>query len=44
MGGRWDPLLARDKDGWLQKRMEECVDGDYQAYKANNGAYVRQHF
>ncbi|KTD15655.1 Pyruvate dehydrogenase (decarboxylase component) E1p [Legionella gratiana] len=43
-GGRWDPLLARDRDGWLQKRMEECVDGDYQAYKANNGAYVRQHF
>lgn len=43
-GGRWDPLLARDKDGWLQKRMQECVDGDYQAYKANNGAYVRQHF
>lgn len=43
-GGRWDPLLARDKDGWLQKRMEECVDGDYQAYKANDGAYVRQHF
>ncbi|STY29388.1 Pyruvate dehydrogenase (decarboxylase component) E1p [Legionella wadsworthii] len=43
-GGRWDPLLAQDKEGWLQKRMEECVDGDYQAYKANNGAYVRQHF
>lgn len=43
-GGRWDPLFARDKEGWLQKRMEECVDGDYQAYKANNGAYVRQHF
>lgn len=43
-GGRWDPLLAHDKEGWLQKRMEECVDGDYQAYKANDGSYVRQHF
>jgi len=43
-GGRWDPLLAKDKEGILQKRMEECVDGDYQAYKANDGAYVREHF
>lgn len=43
-GGRWDPLLANDKDGWLQKRMEECLDGDYQAYKANDGFYVREHF
>ena len=43
-GGRWDPLLALDKEGWLQKRMEECLDGDYQAYKANDGSYVRQHF
>ncbi|MDX1837148.1 pyruvate dehydrogenase (acetyl-transferring), homodimeric type [Legionella taurinensis] len=43
-GGRWDPLFARDKTGIMQKRMEECVDGDYQAYKANNGAYVREHF
>ena len=43
-GGRWDPLLAQDKDGLLQKRMEECVDGDYQGYKANDGAYVRKHF
>lgn len=43
-GGRWDPLLAADKDGLLQKRMEECVDGEYQAYKANDGAYVREHF
>jgi pyruvate dehydrogenase E1 component len=43
-GGRWDPLFARDKDGVMQKRMEECVDGDYQAYKANDGAYVREHF
>ena len=43
-GGRWDPLLAHDKEGLLQKRMQECVDGDYQAYKANDGAYVREHF
>ncbi len=43
-GGYWDPLLARDKDGLLLKRMEECVDGDYQAYKAKGGAYVREHF
>ena len=43
-GGRWDPLFARDKDGIMQKRMEECVEGDYQAYKANNGAYVREQF
>ncbi len=43
-GGRWDPLFTRDTDGLMQKRMEECVDGDYQAYKANDGAYVREHF
>lgn len=43
-GKRWDPLLEKDKDGWLQKRMEECLDGDYQAYKANDGAFVREHF
>lgn len=43
-GGRWDPLFARDNQGWLQKRMEECLDGDYQSYKANDGSYVRQHF
>lgn len=43
-GGRWDPLFAQDKQGWMQKRMEECLDGDYQAYKANDGSYVRQHF
>ncbi|KTD22820.1 pyruvate dehydrogenase E1 component oxidoreductase protein AceE [Legionella lansingensis] len=43
-GGRWDPLFARDDKGIMQKRMEECVDGDYQAYKANDGAYVRKHF
>jgi pyruvate dehydrogenase E1 component len=43
-GSRWDALLAKDKNQLLQKRMLECVDGDYQAYKANDGAYVRKHF
>ncbi len=43
-GGYWDPLLARDKDGLLVKRMEEALDGDYQAYKAKGGAYTREHF
>ena len=43
-GGYWDPLLARDKDGLLLKRMEEAVDGDYQTYKAKGGAYTREHF
>ena len=43
-GGYWDPLLARDIDGLLRKRMEEAVDGDYQNYKSKDGAYVREHF
>ena len=43
-GGYWGPLLARDKDGLLVKRMEEAVDGDYQAYKAHGGDYTREHF
>lgn len=43
-GSYWDPLLARDTDGLLRRRMEEAVDGDYQKYKARNGAYVREHF
>lgn len=43
-GGYWDELLAKDKDGLLRKRMEEVVDGDYQNYKAKDGAYVREHF
>jgi len=43
-GGYWDPLLTRDKDGLLVKRMEEAVDGDYQAYKAKGGDYTREHF
>ena len=43
-GSYWDPLLARDTKGLLLKRMEEAVDGEYQAYKAFNGAYVRENF
>jgi len=43
-GGYWDPLLARDTKGLLRKRMEEVVDGDYQNYKAKDGAFVRKHF
>jgi pyruvate dehydrogenase E1 component len=43
-GSNWDALLARDKTGLLHKRMEECVDGEYQAFKANDGAYVRREF
>jgi len=43
-GRHWDPLLARDKDGALARRMMEAVDGDYQTYKAKDGAYVREHF
>lgn len=43
-GSYWDALLDRDKDGLLQKRMEEAVDGEYQAYKAHGGAYTREHF
>ncbi len=43
-GSYWDKLLARDTDGLLLKRMEECVDGDYQTYKARDGKYVREHF
>jgi pyruvate dehydrogenase E1 component len=43
-GSYWDPLLARDKDGTLRRIMMEMVDGDYQACKANDGAFVRKHF
>ena len=44
-GSYWDPLLARDTKGLLRKRMEEVVDGEYQAYKASlDGAFVREHF
>ncbi len=40
----WDPLLARDTSGLLQQRMEECVDGEYQSFKAKGGTNVREAF
>ncbi|MEG1357826.1 pyruvate dehydrogenase (acetyl-transferring), homodimeric type [Comamonas sp.] len=43
-GKGWDELLAKDKDGVLKKIMMECNDGDYQAMKANDGAFVRKNF
>src|SRR3954454_15426610 len=43
-GRRWDPLLAADREGHLVRRMEECVDGEYQTFKSRDGAYVREHF
>ncbi len=43
-GSRWDPLLANDTHGVLQRLMEECVDGEYQNFKAKGGAYTREHF
>jgi len=43
-GSYWDPLLAKDKEGILRKRMMEIVDGEYQNFKAKDGAYVRKHF
>ncbi|APV51726.1 pyruvate dehydrogenase (acetyl-transferring), homodimeric type [Betaproteobacteria bacterium GR16-43] len=43
-GSYWDPLIARDNDNLLLKRMEEAVDGEYQKFKSRDGAYVREHF
>jgi pyruvate dehydrogenase E1 component len=43
-GTRWDPLLDRDTKGLLRRLMMECVDGEYQNYKAKGGAYTREHF
>jgi pyruvate dehydrogenase E1 component len=43
-GSYWDSLLANDKTGHLVKIMNETVDGEYQAMKARNGAYVREKF
>ena len=43
-GSYWDQLLSKDKSGLLVKRMNECVDGEYQAFKAKGGSYVREKF
>ncbi len=43
-GRDWDALLAKDRDGLLVKRMGEIVDGQYQKYAVESGAYVREHF
>jgi pyruvate dehydrogenase E1 component len=43
-GTAWDALLARDKQGILKQRMMELCDGEYQTFKAKDGAYVREHF
>ncbi len=43
-GTHWDEIIKRDKSGLLLKRMEECVDGDYQKYIVEPGSYTRKHF
>jgi pyruvate dehydrogenase E1 component len=43
-GTEWDELLRKDKSGLLVKRMNECVDGEYQTFKARGGAYIRENF
>ncbi|HQF41789.1 MAG TPA: pyruvate dehydrogenase (acetyl-transferring), homodimeric type, partial [Ignavibacteriaceae bacterium] len=43
-GGDWDPLLEKDTEGKLVKRMGEVVDGEYQKYSVEGGAYIRKNF
>ena len=43
-GRTWDPLLAKDTDGALVNLMNNTPDGDFQTYKAESGAYIREHF
>ena len=43
-GRGWDRLFEKDKTGILAKRMEECVDGEYQDFRSKDGAYIREHF
>jgi pyruvate dehydrogenase E1 component len=44
LGREWDPLLARDDEGLLVDRLNETVDGDWQKYQVESGAYIREHF
>jgi pyruvate dehydrogenase E1 component len=43
-GSNWDVLFARDRDGWILKRMAEAVDGEFQTLSATDGHYNRAHF
>lgn len=43
-GSGWDQLFARDKDGLLRKRMDECLDGDMQTFRSKDGSYIMEHF
>jgi len=43
-GSLWDPLLEKDELGLLRRRMEECIDGEYQAFKSKGGGYTRENF
>lgn len=43
-GSNWDPLLKKDHDGILAKRMTQALDGDYQKYSVASGEYIRNHF
>ena len=43
-GSNWDPLISKDKDGILVKRMTDALDGDYQKYSVASGEYIRDHF
>jgi pyruvate dehydrogenase E1 component len=43
-GSSWDPLFAKDRTGLLLKRMEECVDGEFQSFRAKDGAFLREKF
>src|SRR5438045_5915813 len=43
-GSDWDSLFANDHNGLLLKRLEECVDGDFQKYIVESGSYIRKHF
>jgi pyruvate dehydrogenase E1 component len=43
-GGKWDELIAKDKDGVLLNKMNTTVDGEFQKYSVESGAYIREHF